>query len=54
MSQGIRKIRTRGSGFGSSSFAGLVVLPGVDDELAWEFAGHGVDDADVEVLDEQD
>src|SRR6186713_282609 len=33
---------------------GLVVLAGVDGELAEEFAGGGVDDADVEVLDEQD
>ncbi len=32
----------------------MVVLGGVDGELAEEFAGDGVDDADVEVLDEQD
>ena len=32
----------------------MVVLAGVDGELAEEFAGDGVDDADVEVLDEQD
>jgi len=32
----------------------LVVLVGVDGELAEEFAGDGVDDAYVEVLDEQD
>ena len=35
-------------------FLGLVVLGGVDGELAQEFAGGGVDDADVEVLDQQD
>ena len=33
---------------------GLVVAAGVEGELAEEFAGGGVDDADVEVLDEQD
>jgi hypothetical protein len=33
---------------------GLVVAAGVEGELAQEFAGGGVDDADVEVLDEQD
>jgi hypothetical protein len=32
----------------------LVVPARVDGELAQEFAGGGVDDADVEVLDEQD
>jgi hypothetical protein len=32
---------------------GLVVAGGVDDQLAQEFAGGRVDDADVEVLDEQ-
>jgi hypothetical protein len=47
MSQDIRKIRTHGSGFGSCSFPGLVVLGGVDGELAEELAGDGVDDADV-------
>jgi hypothetical protein len=31
----------------------LVVASGVDGELAEEFAGRGVDDAYVEVLDEQ-
>jgi hypothetical protein len=38
------------------SFGGscLVVLVGVDGELVDEFAGDGVDDADVEVVDEQD
>ena len=33
---------------------GLVVAAGVEDELAEELAGGGVDDADLEVLDEQD
>ncbi len=33
---------------------GLVVAGGVDEEFAQQFAGGGVDDADVEVLDEQD
>jgi hypothetical protein len=33
---------------------GLVVLGGVEDELAEELAGGGVDHADVQVLDEQD
>jgi len=33
---------------------GLVVAGGVDGELAEEFAGRGVDDADVQVVDEQD
>jgi hypothetical protein len=32
----------------------LVALGCVEGELAEEFAGGGVDDADVEVLDEQD
>ena len=38
------------------SFRGswLVVLAGIDGELAQQFAGDGVDDADVEVLGEQD
>ena len=38
------------------SFGGawLVVAVGVDGEFAEEFAGDGVDDADLEVLDEQD
>ncbi len=31
----------------------MVVAGGVDGELAEEFAGGGVDDADVQVLDEQ-
>jgi hypothetical protein len=38
---------------GVAGFAGgLVVAVGVDGEFAKEFAGGGVDDADVEVLDE--
>jgi hypothetical protein len=41
-----------GRAFGRSG--GLVVLGGVEDELAEEFAGGGVDHADVQVLDEQD
>jgi hypothetical protein len=32
----------------------LVVAAGVDGEVAEEFAGGGVDDADVEVVDEED
>ena len=32
---------------------GLVVAVGVEDELAQELAGAGVDDADVQVLDEE-
>ena len=36
-----------------ASFLGLVVASGVDDEVAEEFPGGGVDDAYVEVLDEQ-
>jgi hypothetical protein len=36
--------------FGGSG--GLVVAAGVEGELAEQFAGGGVDDADVEVLDE--
>ena len=31
----------------------MVALGGVEDQLAEEFAGGGVDDADVQVLDEQ-
>ena len=54
MSQDICKARTHGSGFGPWSFSGLVVLVEVDGELSEEFAGDGVDDSDVEVLDEQD
>ena len=57
MSQDIPDSRTCGSRFGCLSFRGvlgLVVLAGIDDELADEFAGGGVDDANVEVVDEQD
>jgi hypothetical protein len=32
----------------------LVALGGVEDELAEEFAGGGVDDSDVEVVDEDE
>jgi len=35
-------------------FGGLVAPGGVEDEFAEEVAGGGVDDADVEVLDEQE
>ena len=35
------------------SFAGLVVAFCVDFQLSEEFSGGGVDDADVEVVDEQ-
>ena len=38
--------------FGCSG--GLVVDVGVEDEFAEQFSGGGVDDADLEVLDEQD
>ena len=41
-----------GWAFGCSG--GLVVAVGVEDEFSEEFAGGGVDDSDVEVLDEQD
>ena len=37
-----------------SAFLGLVVAGGVEGELAQELAGGGVDDADVQVLDEHD
>jgi len=36
------------------AMSGLVVLVWVDGELAEEVTGDGVDDSDVEVLDEQD
>jgi hypothetical protein len=42
----------QGGGFWRSS-GGLVVAGEVDGELAEEFAGEGVDDADVEVLGEE-
>ena len=57
MSQDMPDTRTCGSRFGCLSFRGvlgLVVLAGIDDGVADELAGGGVDDADVEVLDEQD
>ena len=41
-----------GGAFGCSG--GLVVLGGVEDQLAEELPGGGVDHADVQVLDEQD
>src|SRR4051812_10451101 len=41
-------------GWSGWSAGGLVVVSGVDGQFAEEFAGGGVDDADVEVLDEQD
>jgi hypothetical protein len=44
--------RRSGGAFGCAG--GLVVAVGVEDELAEEFSGGGVDDADLEVLDEQD
>src|SRR4051794_13551080 len=61
MSQDIGNSRTHGCGFGSSSFSSwswwgagsLVALGEVEDQSAEELAGGGVDDADVEVLDEQ-
>src|SRR5262249_27520224 len=44
-----------GSGRGSGWPAcGLVVAVGVEGELAYEFAGGGVDDADLEVVDEHE
>ncbi|MGH4008245.1 MAG: hypothetical protein ACRDTH_08850 [Pseudonocardiaceae bacterium] len=43
------------SGWGSwFDAAGLVVVSGVDGEFAQELPGGGVEDADVEVVDEQD
>src|SRR5690349_8797056 len=43
-----------GLGFGGAGFAGgLVVAGGVEDQFAEEFAGGGVDDADVQVVGEQ-
>jgi hypothetical protein len=42
-------------GWGSGGSAeGLVVACGVEGEVAEEFAGGGVDDADVQVGDEED
>ena len=40
-------------GWAGWSAGGLVVAGGVEDEFAEEFAGGGVDDADVQVLDEE-
>ena len=37
----------------SQDIGGLVVAVGVEGQLAQEFAGAGVDDADVQVLDEE-
>src|SRR5687768_18364279 len=61
MSQDIGIARTHDSWVRASAFrggsgwssGGLVVAGGVDGELAEELAGGGVDDADVQVLDEQ-
>src|SRR3954470_20235040 len=61
MSQDIGIAQTHDSRVWASAFrggagwsaGGLVVAAGVDGELAEEFAGGGVDDADVQVLDEQ-
>ena len=41
------------SGWAGWSAGGLVVLARIEDQVAEELAGGGVDDADVEVLDEQ-
>ena len=65
MSQVIGDSRTYDCGFGCCHFGGLrvgplaapvalVVAAGIDGELPEEFAGDRVDDADVEVLDEQE
>jgi hypothetical protein len=62
VSQDIGNSRTHGCGFGSFisgcrcgwSSGALVALCRVEDEVAEQFAGGGVDDADVEVLDEDD
>src|SRR3954469_1487730 len=61
MSQDIADARTHGSWVRASVICGwfgwpaggLVVAGGVDGQLAEELAGGGVDDADVQVLDEQ-
>ena len=42
------------SGWAFGCSGGLVVLGGVEDQLAEQLAGGGVDHADVQVLDEQD
>jgi hypothetical protein len=55
MSRDIGKARTHAWGSGRSCFeAGLVVAVGVEGEGSEELAGVGVDDADVEVSDEED
>ena len=41
-------------GFAFWSSSAVVAAVGVDGEGAYEFAGGGVDDADVEVVDEED
>ncbi|MEU4295053.1 hypothetical protein AB0E63_43105 [Kribbella sp. NPDC026596] len=41
-------------GWSWGSAGGLVVLGGVEDEFALEFSGGGVDDSDVEVVDEEE
>jgi hypothetical protein len=53
---GITRTRSVGSGrccFGLPWVDGLVVAGGVDDQLAEQLAGGRVDDADLEVVDEQ-
>jgi hypothetical protein len=40
------------AGWAGWATGGLVVLAGIEDEVAEELAGGGVDDADVQVLDE--
>jgi hypothetical protein len=56
MSQDIGMTPNPRSGFGVCSFAGrsggLVVPAGIEGQLAEELAGGGVDDADVQVADE--
>ncbi len=41
-------------GWAGRSAGGLVVVAGVDDQVAEDLSGGGVDDGDVVVLDEQD
>ena len=48
-------MRSRGtSGRAGWSADGLVVKAGIDDQVAEEFSGGGVGDADVQVVDEQE
>ena len=54
MSRDIGKARTPGGVRVLVILAGLVAAGGVEGEVAEEFAGGGVDDADVEVVDEED